>query len=33
LGVVDDAVYESIDSPNDITVTHDFESEAPRRPS
>jgi quinol monooxygenase YgiN len=28
MGVTDDAVYQSIDSPNDITVTHDFESES-----
>ena len=28
MGVTDDAVYQSIDSPNDITVTHDFESDS-----
>ena len=28
MGVTDDAVYQSIDSPNDITVTHDFERDS-----
>jgi len=28
MGVTDDAVYQSIDSPNNITVTHDFESDS-----
>jgi hypothetical protein len=27
LGVVADAVYRSLDDPNDVTVVHDFESE------
>lgn len=26
LGVVSDAVYRSLDDPNDVTVVHDFES-------
>jgi heme-degrading monooxygenase HmoA len=26
LGVIDHAVYRSVDDPNDITVSHDFES-------
>jgi hypothetical protein len=26
LGVVDDAVYQSIDDPNDVTVWHDFDT-------
>jgi hypothetical protein len=26
LGVVDDAVFQSIDNPNDVTVWHDFDS-------
>jgi len=33
MGVTDDAVYQSIDSPNDITVTHDLRATAPPRPS
>ena len=26
LGVLDEAVYQAADNPNDVTVTHDFES-------
>jgi quinol monooxygenase YgiN len=26
MGVIDDAVFQSIDDPNDVTVWHDFES-------
>ena len=28
MGVTAQAVYQSVDNPNDITVTHDFKSEA-----
>jgi hypothetical protein len=27
MGVTGDAVYQVLDNPNDVTVTHDFESE------
>ena len=26
MGVTDDAVFQSVDNPNDVTVTHDFET-------
>ena len=28
MGVTDDAVFQSIDDPNDVTVWHDFQSSA-----
>jgi hypothetical protein len=31
LGVTGQAVYRSLDDPNDVTVTHDFESEEAAR--